>query len=440
MELFPTVSSSGQPLAVRMRPRSLAEFVGQEGLLGPGRPLRLALEQDRLPSLILWGPPGCGKTTLAWILARHTRAHFQPLSAVTAGVAEVRQVVDEARKRRRAFGQRTLLFLDEIHRFNRAQQDALLPHVEEGLLTLIGATTENPYFSLTAPLLSRCQVLRLEPLSDDDIKAILARALSDRERGLGGENLTLAPEAEAAIVSLAGGDARVALNILEQAAILSRKERERGPTTIDRDLVVSVAQKSLPYDRAGDRHYDTISAYIKSLRGSDPDAALYWLARLLTAGEDPLFIARRLIIAAAEDVGNADPQALQVAVAAAQAVQLVGMPEGRIPLAQATVYVATAPKSNASYLGLEAALEDVKKLPAEPVPLHLRNTAFDGAKDMGFGAEYRYPHEFPGHFVRQEYRPPRAAGHIYYRPSNEGYEREIKRRLGEWWGVERLDR
>ena len=434
MELFQKASATGQPLAVRMRPRSLAEFVGQEGLLGPGRPLRLALEQDRIPSLILWGPPGCGKTTLAWILARHTRAHFQPLSAVTAGLTEVRQVVEEARKRRRAFGQGTVLFLDEIHRFNRAQQDALLPHVEEGLLTLIGATTENPYFSLTAPLLSRCQVLRLEPLGDADIKAILARALSDRERGLGEENLTLTPEAEAAIVLLAGGDARVALNILERAAILSRRETAEAPITIGRDLVLSAAQKSLPYDRTGDLHYDTISAYIKSLRGSDPDAALYWLARMLTAGEDPLFIARRLIIAAAEDVGNADPQALQVAVAAAQAVQLVGMPEGRIPLAQATVYVATAPKSNASYLGLEAALEDLKNLPAEPVPLHLRNPAFPGAKEMGFGTEYVYPHDFPGHFVHQEYRPPQASRRTYYRPSEEGYERQIKRRLKEWWG------
>jgi putative ATPase len=356
------------------------------------------------------------------------------LSAVTAGLTEVRQVVEEARKRRRAFGQGTVLFLDEIHRFNRAQQDALLPHVEEGLLTLIGATTENPYFSLTAPLLSRCQVLRLEPLGDADIKAILARALSDRERGLGEENLTLTPEAEAAIVLLAGGDARVALNILERAAILSRRETAEAPITIGRDLVLSAAQKSLPYDRTGDLHYDTISAYIKSLRGSDPDAALYWLARMLTAGEDPLFIARRLIIAAAEDVGNADPQALQVAVAAAQAVQLVGMPEGRIPLAQATVYVATAPKSNASYLGLEAALEDLKNLPAEPVPLHLRNPAFPGAKEMGFGTEYVYPHDFPGHFVHQEYRPPQVSGRTYYRPTEEGYERQIKRRLKEWWG------
>lgn len=431
MDLFQAQAAPRAPLAVRMRPRTLAEFTGHQNVLGPGQPLRLALEKDRVPSLILWGPPGCGKTTLARILAQHTRAHFQPLSAVSAGVAEVRRAVEEARERRRAFGQETILFLDEIHRFNRAQQDALLPHVEEGLLTLIGATTENPHFALTAPLLSRCQVIRLEPLTPADIATILERALKDSERGLGSEELTLAPEAQAAIVNLAAGDARVALNILEQAAAVLRQE---GPgRTVGRELVLRVAQKNLPYDRAGDQHYDTISAYIKSLRGSDPDAALYWLARLLSAGEDPLFIARRLVIAAAEDVGNADPQALPVAVAAAQAVQLVGMPEGRIPLAQATVYVATAPKSNASYLALEAALKDVKELPAEPVPLHLRNPAFRGAEKLGFGTEYKYPHDFPGHFVVQEYRPAQAAGRVYYRPSNNGYERAIRERLEKWW-------
>ncbi|HHY92940.1 MAG TPA: replication-associated recombination protein A [Firmicutes bacterium] len=432
MELFQS-SVVNAPLAVRLRPRTLAEFYGHQDLLGPGQPLRLALEKDRIPSLILWGPPGCGKTTLARILARQTRAHFQPLSAVTAGVAEVRKTVEEARQRRRTFGQSTILFLDEIHRFNRAQQDALLPHVEEGLLTLIGATTENPHFTLTAPLLSRCQVVRLEPLRDADISAILTRALEDKERGLGEEGLTLSPEARTALLSLAAGDARVALNTLEQAAAVLRQEG-RVEHTISRELVLRVAQKNLPYDRAADQHYDSISAYIKSLRGSDPDAALYWLARLLSAGEDPLYIARRLVIAAAEDVGNADPQALQVAVAAAQAVQLVGLPEGRIPLAQATVYVATAPKSNASYLALQAALEDVHNLPAEPVPLHLRNSAFRGAEAYGFGEGYHYPHDFPGHFVKQEYRPPQAAGRSYYQPSDNGYEREIKERLHEWWG------
>lgn len=433
MDLFTAGAAGRAPLAVRLRPQTLEEFVGQENIFGPGRPLRVALEKDRLPSLILWGPPGCGKTTLARILARRTRAHFQPLSAVAAGVAEVRRVVEEARERRRAFGQETILFLDEIHRFNRAQQDALLPHVEEGLLTLIGATTENPHFSLTAPLLSRCQVVRLEPLAPADIELILNRALADRERGLGGQGFTLLPEAKSAIVSLAGGDARMALNILEQAATACQEEGKET-RVLSRELVLKVAQKNLPYDRAGDLHYDTISAYIKSLRGSDPDAALYWLARMLTAGEDPLFIARRLVIAAAEDVGNADPQALQLAVAAAHAVELVGMPEGRIPLAQATVYVATAPKSNASYLALEAALEDVKNLPAEPVPLHLRNPVFRDAKKLGFGTEYRYPHDYPGNFVAQEYRPVGAAGHVYYHPSCNGYEREIKERLKKWWG------
>lgn len=430
VDLFHSVVAPRPPLAVRMRPRSFAEFVGHRTLLAPGSPLRLAVDQDRLSSFILWGPPGCGKTTLARILARHTRSHFQPLSAVTSGVAEVRRVVEEAQERRRAFGQGTVLFLDEIHRFNRTQQDALLPHVEEGLLVLIGATTENPYFALTAPLLSRCQVLRLEALSEDDIHQLLRQALEDKERGLGELGLELEADAADTIAALVSGDGRMALNVLEQAAAATEEKRQNKITC---STILAVAQKNLPYDRLGDRHYDTISAYIKSLRGSDPDAALYWLARMIVAGEDPLFIARRLVIAAAEDVGNADPEALQVAVAAAQAVKLVGMPEGGIPLAQATVYVATAPKSNASYQALEAALADVKNLPVEPVPLHLRNPAFSSAKQLGFGGEYLYPHDFPGNFVHQEYRPSNVAGHVYYQPTENGREKQIRGRLQELW-------
>lgn len=429
-ELFSSINKIKAPLAERMRPQTLTEFVGQEEVLGPDTPLRVVLDKGHMVSLILWGPPGCGKTTLARLLAKDTRAHFYPLSAVSSGVGEVRKAVQEAKERLRAFGQRTVLFLDEIHRFNRTQQDALLPHVEEGLLILLGATTENPYYNLTAPLLSRCQVVRLKPLTKTAIKTILKNALDDKKRGLGALELSLTDEGADAIALLSSGDARSALNTLEQAAYALSDQRG----VIDIDLVQKVARKVLPYDAGGDYHYDTISAYIKSLRGGDPDAALYWLARMLKAGEDPRFIARRLVIAAAEDVGNADPEALKLAVAAAQALELIGLPEGQIPLAQATVYVATAPKSNASYMALNKALDDVSKLPLEPVPLHLRNSDFRGAKDLGFGAGYEYPHDYLGNFVLQEYRPPLASGRKYYEPTENGAEKKIAARLKRWWG------
>ncbi|NLG87383.1 MAG: replication-associated recombination protein A [Firmicutes bacterium] len=427
--LFAALHKKTAPLAERMRPQTLAEFVGQEQALGTDTPLRAALDNGHLVSLILWGPPGCGKTTLARLVAKDVRAYFYPLSAVAAGVSEVRQAVREAKDRLQTFCQRTVLFLDEIHRFNRVQQDALLPYVEEGLLILLGATTENPYYNLTAPLLSRCQVVSLKPLKKEDITIILERALSDKERGLGNLGLTLTQEGIDTIWQLSSGDARAALNILEQAALSSVKG-----STITRELILQVGGKILPYDGAGDYHYDTISAYIKSLRGSDPDAALYWLARMLKAGEDPRFIARRLVIAAAEDVGNADPQALQVAVAAAQALEMLGLPEGQIPLAQATIYVATAPKSNACYVALHKAMADVDTLMIEPVPLHLRNAAFQGAKKLGIGQDYKYPHDYDNNFVQQEYRPQGVANRAYYLPTDNGTEQEIKARLQRWWG------
>lgn len=429
-DLFEPIRKKSAPLAERMRPQTLSEFVGQEEVLGSGMPLRRAVDGGYMVSLILWGPPGCGKTTLARLLARETRAHFYPLSAVSAGVVQVRQAVQEAKNRLQSFGQRTILFLDEIHRFNRTQQDALLPHVEEGLLILLGATTENPYYNLTAPLLSRCQVVQLKPLTKEAIKVILGNALTDKERGLGSLKLSLTDQAAEAIAILSSGDARAALNTLEQAAYALSSTTK----VINLDLVQQVARKTLPYDAAGDYHYDTVSAYIKSLRGCDPDAALYWLARMLKAGEDPRFIARRLIIAAAEDVGNADPEALKLAVAAAQALELIGLPEGRIPLAQATVYVASAPKSNASYIALNKALAHLDKLPVEPVPLHLRSAAFQGAKDLGIGIDYVYPHDHPGNFAPQDYRPPQASGKKYYEPTDNGIEKEIKARLQRWWG------
>ncbi len=427
--LFSAMNRARVPLAERMRPRSVAEFVGQEEALAFGSPLKIALDQGHLVSQVLWGPPGCGKTTIARLLARDTRAHFYSLSAVSAGVADVRQAVQQARERLHTFGQRTVLFLDEIHRFNRTQQDALLPHLEEGLLILVGATTENPYYSLTPPLLSRCRVIRLHPLTLENIKTIVRNALTDKERGLGAQELFLTDEGAEAIALLSSGDARSALNLLEQAALVCA---DRGEA-ITLDLVQQVAGKILPYDSKGDYHYDTVSAFIKSLRGSDPDAALYWLARMLRAGEDPRFIARRLVIAAAEDVGNADHQALKVAVAAAQALELIGLPEGQIPLAQATVYVAAAPKSNASYVALNRAFADVDNLPIEPIPLHLRNRSTREAQDSGISVDYEYPHDYPGNFIRQDYRPPAVADRIYYQPTENGAEKDIRDRLKHWW-------
>ena len=425
-------SAAHAPLAERMRPRTVDEFVGQQHLLGPGHVLRDMVESARVESLILWGPPGSGKTTLAHLLAAASGAPAVSFSAVLQGVKELRQVVDEAEHTLGSSGRPTVLFVDEIHRFNKAQQDAFLPHVEAGTITLIGATTENPSFEVIAPLLSRTRVLTFEPLGDAETGAVIDRALADPERGLGRQKLALDAEARAFLVAHAQGDARVALNALELAARLARTRRTH---TVDVPLLEEAAQqRALRYDKAGEEHYNVISAFIKSLRGSDPDAAVYWMMRMLEAGEDPLFIARRMVIFAAEDVGNAEPQALQVAVAAKDAVHFVGLPEGRIPLAQAATFLATCPKSNAAYQAMLRASEDVRARGALPVPLHLRNAPTPLMKGLGYGADYRYPHDHPDAVVDQEYLPERLAGRRYYEPTDRGREREIGERLRGWRG------
>jgi putative ATPase len=411
------------PLAARMRPRTLDEFLGQEDILGPGRLLRTAIAEDRVPSLILHGPPGTGKTTLAYIVATRTAHHCEQLSAVTAGVADVRRIIEAARERLSRHGRRTILIIDEIHRFNRAQQDALLPAVEDGTITLIGSTTENPFFSVNAALLSRCRLFRLEPLSDEQVDTIVQRALADAIRGVGSRRVELEPGARDHLVKQAGGDARAALNVLE-LAVNSVEPGPDGIRRIGREVVADAVQRRLLYHQGtGDEHYDLLSAYIKSLRGTDPDAALYWLARLLEAGEDPRIPARRLVIAASEDVGNADPMALVVAVAAFQAVTFLGLPEGRIPLAHATVYVAAAPKSNACYVALGRAEADVRELRSPAVPSHLRDTSYPGAARLGHGEGYLYPHDHPGHWVAQQYLP-EGLRTPYYQPSDQGWEGE----------------
>jgi len=417
------------PLAARMRPRTLAEVVGQEHIIGPGRLLRRAIEADQLSSLIFYGPAGSGKTTLARVIANTTKAHFEQINAVTSGVADLRRVMDEARQRRGMHGIKTILFIDEIHRFNKAQQDALLPAVEDGTIILIGATTENPFFEVNPALVSRSRIFRLEPLSDDNVRELLARALRDEERGLGRYRVEIASEAIDHLVRVAAGDARSALNALE-LAVLTTPPDEDGVRRIDLAVAAeSIQRRALAYDKNGDQHYDTISAFIKSMRGSDPDAALYWLARMIYAGEDPLFIARRIVICAAEDVGLADPQALVVATAAYQAVHAVGMPEGRIPLAEATVYVATAPKSNAAYLGIERALADVEERRISGVPIHLRDASYKGAERLGHGKGYRYAHDYPEHYVEQDYLPPELADARYYEPGELGHEADVAARL-----------
>jgi putative ATPase len=419
-----------QPLAARMRPRSLAEFVGQEHLVGERGPLRRSIARGHLASLLLWGPPGTGKTSLARLLAGEIGAHFVSMSAVMSGVVEVRATIAEAQERLALHGTRTILFLDEIHRFNKAQQDALLPHVEDGTVTLIGATTENPYFEVNAALLPRMRVWRLEALTDEDVAAVVRRALEDPEHGLAGPlgpdgGVALTTEAFDHLVSLAGGDARSALNVLEGATALAESEGIRdadgrvSPTLAD--VEAAAQQRVLAYDRAGDGHYDTASAFIKSLRGNDPDAALYWLAAMIAAGEDPKFIARRLIISASEDVGNADPRALQMAVAAGQALDWIGLPEAQYALAQATTYIATAPKSNRSGSAYWAAVADVEANGALPVPLHLRNAAHRGMKQHGIGVGYRYTHDYEGADVEQQYLPDAIVARRYYLPTDQGY-------------------
>jgi putative ATPase len=416
------------PLALRMRPRSLDEFVGQEHLVGPGKALRRAIEEDRLASMVLWGPPGSGKTTLAEVISRQTRAHMVAVSGVSAGVADLRRAAEEARPRQEA-GQRTILFIDEIHRFNKAQQDAVLPHAESGLLVLIGATTENPSFEVNSALLSRARVYRLERLSDKQVELLVRRAIEDEERGLGMFHVKLDDEALGHLVATAGGDARVALNGLELAA-LGTPPDESGERRVTLSAVEDALQRrALMYDRAGDNHYDTISALIKSVRGSDPDAAVYWLARMLEAGEDPLFVARRLVILASEDVGLADPLALPVAVAAQQAAHFVGMPEALFPLTEATLYLACAPKSNSAGSAYTAAVAEVQNSGDLPVPLHLRNAVTPLMKHFGYGEGYKYAHNYEGHVVEQEHLPEPLVGRRFYRASNQGREAEIAQRL-----------
>ena len=405
----------------------MEEVVGQEHLLGSGKLLHKMVAAGALHSMILWGPPGTGKTTIAILLARQSGANFKSIAAVTAGVADLRAAVDEARRAFDLEGQRTVIFVDEIHRWNRAQQDAMLPHVESGLITLIGATTENPSFEVIAPLLSRARVLVLKPLDDDGIAEVLRRALADRERGLGAMDMTIDEDALNDLIRGVAGDARRALGTLEVAAELARTS-DRKKIEIG-DVTEAAQHKALLYDRAGDEHYNVISAFIKSMRGSDPDAALYWMTRMTEAGEDPLFIARRMVIFASEDIGNADPRALQIALAVKDAVDFVGLPEGMIPLAQGVTYLAGAPKSNASYRAMVAAREDARALGAVPVPKHLRNAPTRLMRKLGYGEDYLDPHDFEGAIADQRYMPEELVDRMYYKPSDRGYEGRIREYL-----------
>ena len=417
------------PLAAKMRPSTLEEFVGQEHVVGKGKLLYRAIKADKLSSIILYGPPGTGKTTLAKIIANTTKRPFLQINATTSGIKEIKDVVLKAKDKMSVDGEKTILFIDEIHRFNKTQQDALLPHVEEGIIVLIGATTENPYFEVNKALVSRSIVFELKQLESADIEKLILRALKDRERGYGYFKVNIEDKALKFLADVSNGDARAALNAVELAVLTTEKGKDG---TID--ITIGVAQeciqkRALNYEKDGDNHYDTISAFIKSMRGSDPDAALYYLAKMIYAGEDPRFIARRIVICASEDVGNADPHALQVAVAAAEAVNFIGMPEGRIILAQAVTYIACAPKSNASYIGIDRALDDVKNVKIKSVPSHLRDPHYSGAKELGHGEGYKYVHEYEGHYVKQQYLPDELLGRVYYEPSSNGIEIKIKERL-----------
>jgi putative ATPase len=436
MELFAEkakeVMAGIAPLADRMRPRDLDEFVGQEHILGQGKVLRKAIEKGELFSLILWGPPGSGKTTLAQIIARRTKAHFVSFSAVLSGVKEIREVTKEAEEERSFRQQRTILFVDEIHRFNKAQQDAFLPHVEKGTICLIGATTENPSFEVIAPLLSRVQVFTLKQLGPEELMEIMRRALADSEQGLGKYKVEIDPSTLKLLATLADGDARAALNALE-LAVMTTVPAKDGQRTITPEAAQDAMQKRVLYDKTGEEHYNLISALHKSMRGSDPDASLYWFGRMIEGGEDPLYIARRVVRFASEDVGNADPQSLLVAVAAMQAFHFIGQPEGELALAQAVVHLATAPKSNALYTAYSEVRKAIKETGSLPVPMHLRNAPTRLMEEMGYSKGYRYPHNFPDAFVEEEYLPEKIKKRRYYHPTDRGYERDIRERLKKWW-------
>jgi putative ATPase len=426
------ITRRSAPLSARMRPETIDQIMGQTHILGEGKVLRRAIEEDRIRSLILWGPPGTGKTTIARVIASATQSYFETISAVNSGVKDIRSAVQSARERLGREGRPTIVFVDEIHRFNKSQQDALLPDVEEGTITLIGATTENPSFEVIGPLLSRARVFRLEPLSDEDISTLIDRALVEPELKGNDPEATLTDEARALLIRVANGDARHGLDSLE-LAVASTEPDDDGVRNVTIEIVENAVQQQSRYDKTGDLHYDTISAFIKTIRGSDPDAAIYWLARMLDAGEDLMFIARRLVISASEDVGLADPQALRVAVSAQQAVHLIGMPEARIILAQATVYLASAPKSNSAYMAINKALADVRDTRNDPVPMHLRNAPTKLMKDMGHGEGYKYSHDFDDNFAAMDNLPENIRGHRYYEPGNQGFEPRISDRLRRLW-------
>ncbi len=420
--------SEHAPLADRMRPQKLEEFVGQKQLLSSGQPLYEAIVHDKMSSAIFWGPPGSGKTTLAYVIAQNSKAEFLRFSAVTAGIKEIKDVIADVEKRQVMYGQKTIMFIDEIHRFNKAQQDAFLPFVEKGVIILLGATTENPSFEVNSALLSRCRVFVLKELTSEDVKTIARRALADKERGLGKQNLKITDEALERIAIFSDGDARIAVSLLEFCLNIVGKNGEISPDVIEK----AAQKKALRYDKAGEEHYNIISALHKSVRDSDPDASLYWLARMLASGEAPLYVARRLVRMASEDIGNADPQALSVTLAAKDAYHFLGTPEGELALAQACIYLATAPKSNAVYAAFGRVAEDVEKTKAEPVPLHIRNAPTGLMKALGYGAGYKYAHDYEEHFVVQDHLPDSLKGRKYYHPTEFGFEKEIQSRISRW--------